>query len=105
MQIQRDDIIIRKAIIHILDSHNGYLALSNDLLDLGPDLMEFIRGHIFKILESDDTKKCQFDGSLSPVLSLLESMDEKCDNSGGRSDRGQFPVIQCCTSGASENEL
>lgn len=70
MQIQRDDIIIRKGIIHILDSHNGYLGLSNDLLDLGPDLMEFIRGHIFKILESDDTKKCQFDGSLSPVLSL-----------------------------------
>lgn len=43
MQIQRDDIIIRKGIIHILDSHNGYLGLSNDLLDLGPDLMEFIR--------------------------------------------------------------
>ena len=38
---------------HILDSHNGYLGLSNDLLDMGPDLMEFIRGHIFKILDSD----------------------------------------------------
>lgn len=81
MRLQRDDVIIRKGIIHILDSHSGYLGLSNELLDMGPDLMEFIRGHIFKILESDDTKKCQFEGSLSPVLSLLESMDEKRDDS------------------------
>lgn len=81
MQIQRDDIIIRKGIIHILDSHNGYLGLSNDLLDMGPDLMEFIRGHIFKILDSDDTKKCQFDGSLSPIPALLEEMKEKEDDS------------------------
>lgn len=81
MQIQRDDIIIRKGIIHILDSHNGYLGLSNDLLDMGPDLMEFIRGHIFKILDSDDTKKCKFDGSLSPIPALLEDMQEKEDDS------------------------
>lgn len=81
MELQRDDIIIRKGIIHILDSHNGYLGLSNDLLDMGPDLMEFIRGHIFKILDSDDTKKCQFDGSLSPIPALLEDMQEKEDDS------------------------
>lgn len=81
MQIQKDDIIIRKGIIHILDSHNGYLGLSNDLLDMGPDLMEFIRGHIFKILDSDDTKKCKFDGSLSPIPALLEDMQEKEDDS------------------------
>ena len=71
-KIEKDDIIIRKGIIHILDSHNGYLGLSNDLLDMGPDLMEFVRGHIFKILDSDDTKKCKFDGSLSPIPALLE---------------------------------
>ncbi|WP_216696692.1 nucleoid-associated protein [Anaerostipes faecalis] len=81
IKIQRDDIIVRKGILHILDSHNGYLGLSNDLLDMGPDLMEFVRGHIFKILESDDTKKCQFDGSISPVLSLLETMEETDDES------------------------
>ena len=46
--IQKDDIIIRKGILHILDSHTGYLGLSSQLLDMGPDLMEFVRGHIFK---------------------------------------------------------
>lgn len=81
MELQRDDIIIRKGIIHILDSNNGYLGLSNDLLDMGPDLMEFVRGHIFKILDSDDTKKCKFDGSLSPIPALLEEMQEKEDDS------------------------
>lgn len=80
-KIEKDDIIIRKGIIHILDSNNGYLGLSNDLLDMGPDLMEFVRGHIFKILDSDDTKKCKFDGSLSPIPALLEDMQEKEDDS------------------------
>ena len=74
--IQKDDIIIRKGILHILDSHTGYLGLSSQLLEMGPDLMEFVRGHIFKIMESDDAKRCQFNGSVSPVLSLLESMEE-----------------------------
>ena len=45
--IQKDDIIIRKGILHILDSHTGYLGLSSQLLEMGPDLMEFVRGHIF----------------------------------------------------------
>ena len=81
LKIQRDDIIIRKGILHILDSNNGYLGLSGTLLDMGPDLMEFVRGHIFKILESDDAKKCQFDGSVSPMLSLLETMEETDDES------------------------
>ena len=79
--IQKDDIIIRKGILHILDSHTGYLGLSSQLLEMGPDLMEFVRGHIFKIMESDDAKRCQFNGNVSPVLSLLESMEESDDES------------------------
>lgn len=41
--IQKDDIIIRKGILHILDSHTGYLGLSSQLLEMGPDLMESVR--------------------------------------------------------------
>lgn len=36
--IARDDIIIRKAILHILDTMHGQCILSNTLLDPGPDL-------------------------------------------------------------------
>ena len=32
--IQKDDIIIRKGILHILDSYTGYLGLSSQLLDM-----------------------------------------------------------------------
>ena len=75
--IQKDDIIIRKGILHILDSHTGYLGLIQPASWIWDQiLMEFVRGHIFKIMESDDAKRCQFDGSVSPILSLLESMDE-----------------------------
>ncbi|MDD7208472.1 MAG: nucleoid-associated protein [Lachnospiraceae bacterium] len=74
--IARDDIIIRKAILHILDTNRGECILSDTLLNPGPDLHEFIRNHIFKILSSDDTKNCEFNPETSPVYSLLNSWDE-----------------------------
>lgn len=74
--MQKDDVIIRKAIIHILDYHKGYLGLSDSLLDLGPDLNDFIRGHIYKLISSDDMKKCRFNEENSPIYSMLETFDE-----------------------------
>lgn len=41
--IAKDDIVIRKAILHILDTNRGECILSNTLLDPGPDLHDFIR--------------------------------------------------------------
>ena len=55
--IAKDDIVIRKAILHILDTNRGECILSNTLLDPGPDLHDFIRNHIYKIVSSDDTKR------------------------------------------------
>lgn len=78
-QVERDEIIIRKAIIHILDCDSGFMKTSNTLLELGPDLNEFMRGHIFRLLDSDDTKKCQFYEEASPVYSMLEQLNEKDD--------------------------
>lgn len=54
--ICRDDIVIRKAVLHILDTNRGQCILSNTLLNPGPDLHDFIRNHIYKIVSSDDTK-------------------------------------------------
>ena len=51
--IAKDDIVIRKAILHILDTNRGECILSNTLLDPGPDLHDFIRNHIYKIVSSD----------------------------------------------------
>lgn len=74
--ITRDDIIIRKAILHILDTTHGECILSNVLLDPGPDLHDFIRNHIYKIFSSDDTKNCEFNPETSPIYSILEAWDE-----------------------------
>lgn len=79
--IGKDDIIIRKTILHVLDTIHGDCILSNTLLDPGPDLYEFIRTHIFKIFTSDDTKKCTFYPDNSPVYTLLAQWDENDEDS------------------------
>lgn len=79
--IAKDDIVIRKAILHILDTNRGECILSNTLLDPGPDLHDFIRNHIYKIVSSDDTKNCEFNPEASPVYSILETWDESDETS------------------------
>lgn len=79
--IAKDDIVIRKAILHILDTVHGECILSNTLLDPGPDLYEFIRNHIYKIVSSDDTKDCSFNPDTSPIYSILTAWDETDETS------------------------
>ena len=52
--MNRDDIIIKKVIVHILDSSVGMPVLSDKELSCGPDLYDFFRAHLEKITESDD---------------------------------------------------
>ena len=73
----KDDIILRKSIVHILDSGLGLPVLSDELLDTGIDLSEFIRTHIARLLNGDDLKKCYFQEETSPVYELLKSYDEE----------------------------
>lgn len=75
--MERDEIIIRNAIVHILDSSVGLPALSDTVLELGPDLNDFIRGHIFKIASGDDVKHCYFDEETSLVYPLLKDFNEE----------------------------
>lgn len=74
--MERDEIIIRNAIVHILDSTIGMPVLSDHFLELGPDLNEFLRGHIYKIATSDDMKNCNFNKEESYVYKCIENFDE-----------------------------
>ncbi|BBF44701.1 hypothetical protein lbkm_3435 [Lachnospiraceae bacterium KM106-2] len=74
--MERDDIIIRSAIMHILDSTVGVPVLSESLLELGPDLNDLLRAHIYKIASSDDVKKCQFQQEVSTVYQLVQNFKE-----------------------------
>ena len=50
--ICRDDIVIRKAVLHILDTNRGQCILSNTLLNPGPDLHDFIEIIFTKLFQA-----------------------------------------------------
>lgn len=69
--MERDDIIIKKAIVHILDSYMGIPVLSDKELSCGPDLYDFFKAHLEKVTNSDDIKQCRFQED-SAVPMMLE---------------------------------
>ncbi len=77
----KDEIIIRNAIIHILDSTVGMPVLSEHVLEMGPDLSDLIRGHIYRIAAGDELKNCVFDTEIEPeemvIYNLLQNFDEE----------------------------
>ena len=74
--MSKDEIIIRNAIIHILDSRVGVPVLSGNLLEMSPDLNDMIRGYIYKIATGDELKQCSFEEGESKVFSILQGFEE-----------------------------
>lgn len=66
----RDDMIMKLGIVHILDSLVGMPVLSDQPIDLGSNLCDFLKAHIEKVTESDDVKRCQFSEG-SEVMELI----------------------------------
>ena len=75
-----DEIIIRTAIVHILDGELGYPVFSEQAMELTPDTNDFFRGHIYKILSGDELKKCFFD-ERNPEEEVPFAEDETTDGS------------------------
>ena len=59
-----------------MDSTMGMPVLSDQVIDFGSDFGDFLRAHIFRLLESDDMKKCSFDED-SKVQAELEAYNEE----------------------------
>ena len=72
--MEKDDIIIRSAIMHILDSTVGMPVLSDSLLELTPDMNDFLRNHIYKVISGDELKTCVFDEENSVVYQKLQDL-------------------------------
>ena len=70
----KDEIRISQAIVHIMDPGLGMPVLSDAVLDLGPDLADFLKAHIYRIDTSDDVKNCSFLED-SPIFPLAEEWD------------------------------
>ncbi|MCR5723222.1 MAG: nucleoid-associated protein [Lachnospiraceae bacterium] len=73
----KEEIRIRKMILHILDSTTGEPVLSDDVLEAGAELQEFIRDHIAKLFAGDDSKKCEFHKQESEIYRLLDDYDDE----------------------------
>lgn len=68
----RDDMIMKIGIVHILDSLMGMPVLSDQPIDMGSNLCDFLKAHIEKVTESDDVKRCQF-SEASEVMELIKA--------------------------------
>lgn len=71
-----EGIIIRKAIIHILDAGLGMPVLSDTELSLSPDLNDFIRALLGRVLSGDDLKTCVFEEASSEVYQQIQNFSE-----------------------------
>ena len=67
----KEEIRIKKAIVHILDSTIGMPVLSDVELDFGSEFADFLKEHIAKISSGDDGKSCQFYKEESEVYRML----------------------------------
>lgn len=75
--MERDEIIVRNAVMHILNTNNNQLEFSDTLLELSPDINDFIRNHIFKIINSDEMKQCVFIKEESEVYNIINGFIER----------------------------
>lgn len=72
----QDEIIIRKGIVHILDGELGYPVFSEKPLELSPDINDFFRGLLYKIMSGDEMKKCHFDEAETSVYQMVKGFSE-----------------------------
>lgn len=56
----KEEIRIKKVIVHILDSTVGLPVLSDKEIEFGSDFADFLKEHIYKVASCDDCKPCRF---------------------------------------------
>lgn len=74
--MEKEDIIIRNAILHILDSSLAAPVLSDFLMDISMDASELLRSQICHLAADDDVKDCRFDEEHSPFFKALYGFSE-----------------------------
>ena len=80
MIILSDDIIFRKAVIHLLNVELGKFAPAQDLFMMQPDVIELVRKQVCYLLNSDELKAADWN-TKEPVFQKVEQMNEKDDKS------------------------
>lgn len=71
--MQKEEIYLRKVIVHILDNSTGEPILSDQPMEFGSELAEFLKEHIAKIGGGDVCKLCSFYEDQSEVYRMLKA--------------------------------
>lgn len=79
--MENTDIVIRRAILHVLDNGNKGLILSNKTLDLAEEQFDFLHKILKKIHKNDSSSYAVFNEENSQVYRLLTEMTETDDES------------------------
>lgn len=74
--MEKEDVIIRNAILHILDSSLAAPVLSDFLMDISMDASELFRSQIYRLAVDDDVKDCSFDEEHSAFFKALYGFSE-----------------------------
>jgi nucleoid-associated protein YejK len=77
--MDKGDIQIKNAIVHILDANLGTVVFSDAELDYGSDFADFLKEHISRIYNSDDSKNCHFTEETKVLPLIQEVLDEQRD--------------------------
>lgn len=75
--MEKEDIMIQSAILHILDSSLAAPVLSDFLMDISMDASDLFRNQIYHLAMDDDVKDCSFDTEHSAFFKALRGFSEK----------------------------
>lgn len=69
--IVKEEIYLRRVIVHIMDANAGMAVLSDKEMDYGADLAEFIKEHLSRVDFGDECRECEFYKEQSEIYKLL----------------------------------
>lgn len=75
----KQPISIKRAVLHVLDTHSGMPVLSKGELEISEDLVEYLGSHIDKVLEDSNTKSAVFTGEENSIQLLCKLVNENED--------------------------
>lgn len=73
------DIMLEKAILHVIDSHADEAILTQKELTINEDVEEFVRKHVLKSLNDDETMSCRFFSDAGVVASNVKKIIDDPD--------------------------
>lgn len=75
--IIKEEIYLRRVIVHILDSNAGMPVLADKETEYGADLAEFLKEHIARVDSGDECKECEFHKEQSEIYQMLSGYQEE----------------------------